>query len=255
MARRFWPDGNAVGHVLRRPDPVEADLLVIGVVSDVNIRSLGEAPRDVIYEHYAQADRLPAITFVARTTSDAGRMTQTLLAAGREVDPDLRVMQATTMAQHLAMSRLPSQIAAVLLGVFSVLGVALAAVGVYGMVRYTVSMRTREVGIRMALGADAACVARQLATHGVRLVLAGGAIGAVASLLAARFLATCSSGSARSIPSRSPAHRSSSVRGVAGCVSARTPREPREPVGRLARRVGGAAGRKSTGRPARAPGP
>jgi ABC-type antimicrobial peptide transport system permease subunit len=106
------------------------------------------------------------------------------------VDPDLRVMEATTMAQHLAMSRLPSQIAAVLLGTFSVLGLALAAIGVYGMVRYTVAMRTREVGIRMALGADAAGVARQLSTHGVRLVLVGGAIGAVASLLAARFLST-----------------------------------------------------------------
>jgi len=61
---------------------------------------------------------------------------------------------------------------------------------VYGMVRYTVAMRTREVGIRMALGADAAGVARQLATHGVRLVLIGGAIGVAASLVAARFLVT-----------------------------------------------------------------
>jgi ABC-type antimicrobial peptide transport system permease subunit len=78
----------------------------------------------------------------------------------------------------------------VLLAVFSVLGLALAAVGVYGMVRYTVAMRTREVGIRMALGADAAGVARQLAGHGVRLVLVGGAIGAAVSLLAARTLAT-----------------------------------------------------------------
>ena len=99
-------------------------------------------------------------------------------------------MQATTMTQHLAMSRLPSQIGAFLLSAFAVLGMALAAVGVYGMVRYTVAMRTREVGIRMALGADAAGVARLLATHGVRLVLVGGAIGVAASLLAARFLAT-----------------------------------------------------------------
>ena len=190
MARRYWPGGDAVGHMLRRPGPDEADLRVIGVVSDVKVRSLGELPRDVVYEHYLQGDRLPAITFVARTGTDAARLTQTLLAAGREVDPDLRVMQATTMDAHLAMSRLPSQIGAVLLGVFSVLGLALAAVGVYGMVRYTVAMRTREVGIRMALGADAAGVARQLSTHGVRLVLVGGVIGAVVSLLASRFLAT-----------------------------------------------------------------
>jgi putative ABC transport system permease protein len=67
---------------------------------------------------------------------------------------------------------------------------ALAAIGVYGMVRYTVATRTREIGIRMALGADAASVARLLTTHGLRLVLVGGAIGVGGSLLAARFLAT-----------------------------------------------------------------
>jgi ABC-type antimicrobial peptide transport system permease subunit len=67
---------------------------------------------------------------------------------------------------------------------------ALAAIGVYGTVRYTVAMRTREVGIRMALGADAAGVARLLASRGLRLVLIGGVIGVAASLLTARFLAT-----------------------------------------------------------------
>jgi ABC-type antimicrobial peptide transport system permease subunit len=77
-----------------------------------------------------------------------------------------------------------------MLSAFAVMAMALAAIGVYGMVRYTVAMRTREVGIRIALGADATGVARQLATHGVRLVLVGGAIGVAASLLAARFLAT-----------------------------------------------------------------
>jgi ABC-type antimicrobial peptide transport system permease subunit len=70
------------------------------------------------------------------------------------------------------------------------MGMALAVVGVYGTVRYTVARRTREVGIRMALGADAAGVARLLATHGVRLVLVGGVIGVLASLVAGRFLAT-----------------------------------------------------------------
>jgi predicted permease len=190
MARRYWPDGNALGRLLRRPDPADPDLLVVGVASDINVRSLGEVPRDVVYENFAQVASMPAGTFVARTSANAASLSQALSAAGREVAPDLRVMQATTITQHLAMSRLPSQMGSVLLSVFAVLGVALAAIGVYGMVRYTVAMRTREVGIRIALGADAAGVARQLATHGVRLVLMGGAIGVAASLLAARFLAT-----------------------------------------------------------------
>ena len=190
MARRYWPDGDALGRILRRPDPAEADLMVVGVASDINVRSLGEAPRDVVYESYTQGEGLPGLTFVVRTATDPARMSLALVAAGQQVDPDLRVTQSTTMTQHLAMSRLPSQIGAVLLSAFAAMGMALAAVGVYGMVRYTVAMRTREVGIRMALGADAAGVARLLATHGVRLVLVGGVIGVAASLLAARFLAT-----------------------------------------------------------------
>jgi predicted permease len=190
MARRYWPDGDALGRILRRPDPAEADLMVVGVASDINVRSLGETPRDAVYVAYAQGEGLPVLTFVVRTATDPARMSLALVAAGKQVDPDLRVLQATTMTQHLAMSRLPSQIGAVLLSAFAALAMALAAIGVYGLVCYTVAMRTREIGIRMALGADAAGVARLLATHAVRLVLVGGVIGVAASLLAARVLAT-----------------------------------------------------------------
>ena len=190
MARRYWPDGDALGRILRRPDPAEADLLIVGVVSDVKVRSLGEAPRDVVYQSYTQGQPLPGANFVVRTAGDPARMSLALVSAGQQVDPDLRVMQAMTMTQHLGMSRLPSQIGAFLLAAFAVLGMALAAIGVYGTVRYTVAMRTREVGIRMALGADAAGVARLLASRGLRLVLVGGVIGVAVSLLAARLLAT-----------------------------------------------------------------
>ena len=164
--------------------------MIVGVVSDVNVRSLGEAPRDVVYQSYTQGPALPGASFIVRTAGDPARMALALVGAGQEVDPDLRVLQAMTMAQHLATSRLPSQIGAFLLAAFAVLGVALAAIGVYGTVRYTVAMRTREVGIRMALGADAAGVARLLASRGLRLVLVGGVIGVAISLVAARLLAT-----------------------------------------------------------------
>jgi predicted permease len=189
MARRYWPNGDALGRIIRRPDPGEEDLVVVGVASDINVRSLGEPPRDVVYQAYTQGETLPVHTFVVRTSLDPAQMTRTLVDAGRELDPDLRVMEATTMTRHLGMSRLPSQIGSILVAAFAVMGMALAAVGVYGTVRYTVARRAREVGIRMALGADAAGVTRLLATHGVRLVLVGGAIGMAASLVAARFLA------------------------------------------------------------------
>jgi predicted permease len=190
MARRYWPGGDALGRILRRPDPAEPDLMVVGVASDINVRSLGETPRDVIYETYTQGERSAGFAFVVRAATDPARMSLTLVTAAREIDPDLQVVQSTTMAQHLAMSRLPSQMGAFMLSAFAVMAMALAAIGVYGLVRYTVAMRTREVGIRIALGADAVGVARLLATHGLRLVLLGGAIGVTASLLAARFLAS-----------------------------------------------------------------
>jgi predicted permease len=189
MARRYWRDGDALGRVLRRPDPAEPDLTVVGVVSDINVRSLGETPRDVVYESYTQGSRSPVFNFVVRTATDPARISPALIAAA-QIDPDLQVVQSTTMAEHLAMSRLPSQMGAFMLSAFAAMAMALAGIGVYGLVRYTVARRSREVGIRMALGADAASVARLLTTHGLRLVLVGVVIGVAASLLAARFLAT-----------------------------------------------------------------
>jgi predicted permease len=189
MARRYWPDGDALGRILRRPDPADQDLMVVGVASDINVRSLGETPRDVVYVAHSQVEA-PSYHFVIRVANDPARISPALIAATGRIDPDLQVMQSTTMAQHLAMSRLPSQMGAFVLTAFAAMAMALAAIGVYGMVRYMVATRTREVGIRMALGADAGGVTRLLATHGLRLVLVGGAIGVAASLLAARFLAT-----------------------------------------------------------------
>lgn len=89
MSRRYWPDGDAVGRILRRPDPAEADLVIVGVANDINMRSLGEAPRDVVYEAYTQGDGLPTFTFVVRTATDPARMSLALVAAGQQADPDL----------------------------------------------------------------------------------------------------------------------------------------------------------------------
>ncbi|HEY7189793.1 MAG TPA: ABC transporter permease, partial [Vicinamibacterales bacterium] len=115
MARRYWPDGDALGRILRVPDPAQPDRLIVGVVSDVNVRSLGEVPRDVVWEPFTQTTILPSVSFVVRTATDPARLSRVLADAVRQVDPDVRVMQPTTMASHLATSRMPSQIGAVLL--------------------------------------------------------------------------------------------------------------------------------------------
>ena len=187
MARRFWPDGDAVGRLVRRPDPGDADLQVVGVAADIKVGSLGEAPRFMIYVPYAQVDT-PMFSILARTSSDPEQTALALLTAGRELDPELMVLDTRTMTQFLAIHLIPYQVGALLLSVFGVLALVLAAIGLYGVVSYAVATRTREVGIRLALGADAPAVVRLLTSSGARLVVIGGVIGLALSLLVSRLL-------------------------------------------------------------------
>ncbi|MCY4026105.1 MAG: ABC transporter permease [Acidobacteria bacterium] len=186
MARRFWTDGDAVGRLVRRPGDT-APWLVVGVASDANVRTLGEPPRNLVYLPYSQRFT-PALTVVARTSVDPERTALALLAAGRELDPDLRVLETKTMDRHLALMRLPQRLSAVVLSAFGVLALALAAVGLYGVVSYGVARRTREIGIRKALGADGARVVRLLVAGGLKLVVLGGALGLALAFVATRLL-------------------------------------------------------------------
>ena len=175
MARRFWTDGDAVGRLVRRRD-ADPPWLVVGVASDAKVRKLGESPRNMVYLPYSQRFT-PSLTVVARTSIDPERTALALLTAGRELDPDLRVLETKTMDRHLALMRLPQQLSAFILSAFGVLALALAAVGLYGVVSYGVARRTREIGIRMALGADGSRVVRLLVAGGLKLVAFGGALG------------------------------------------------------------------------------
>ena len=180
-------DGDAVGRMLRRLGDDARDLLVVGVASDARVRSLGGAPELMIYQPYSQVYS-PFLTVVARTTVDPERTALALMNAGREVDPDLWVWETKTMDQHLGIMLLPAQLSAFLLSVFAALALLLSSIGLYGVVSSAVAQRTREVGIGMALGADADRVVRLLAASGLKLVLVGTVIGLVASLALARLL-------------------------------------------------------------------
>ncbi len=179
MAKKFWSSAeNAIGQMLRLDD--DPDLEVVGVASDTKVRSLGEAPRSFIYIPYSQNYKT-FHTVVARTTLDPERLALDLLATGRRVDPDLWVWEAKSMDNHLGIVLLPARLSAFLLSVFAVLALALASVGLYGIVSYAVSQRTREVGIRMSLGADGGSVIRMLMRSGLKLVAVGGVIGLLLS--------------------------------------------------------------------------
>jgi len=176
FARRFYPRGEAVGRVIENPDG--STMHIIGVARDAKVRTLGEAPRPFVY-HVQDPDMFFGTEVVVR-----GRGTSAeLLAAAREtlkeVDPDMVVMEAKTMNEHLALMLFAPRMAALLLAVFGGLALTLAAIGIYGVVSHAVAKRTREVGIRMSLGASARDVVIMAVGGGMRLVAVGGLVGIV----------------------------------------------------------------------------
>ncbi|MGD2151861.1 MAG: ABC transporter permease [Gemmatimonadales bacterium] len=185
MARRFWPGGDAIGRMLRRPDG--RDWRVVGVASTAKIRSLGEAPRPFVYLPYSQSYST-WLTAVVKTSRDPQRMVLELTRAARQLDPDIWIWEAKTLEQHLGTMQLPARLSALLLSLFALLALTLASVGLYGIVSYAVSQRSREIGIRMSLGADAGNVVRMLMGSALRIVAVGGCVGLAAALFLARAL-------------------------------------------------------------------
>jgi predicted permease len=185
MAERYWPGQDPIGRSLRRE--TSPDLLVIGIAADTKIRTLGESPRPFIYRPYSQ-NYTTFMTLIAKTDLDAEKTAQDVLSAARELDPELWIWEAKTMERHLGVMLLPFRLTALLLTVFAALGMALASIGLYGMVSYAVSQRAREVGIRMSLGADGGTVMRMLIGGGLKLVSLGGVIGLAISFVLTRTL-------------------------------------------------------------------
>jgi len=175
--------------MLRRPGVDDEDLTVVGVATTAKIRSLGETPRPFAYVPFSQR-YTSDLTVVAKTGADAERTTVDIMAAARELDPQLWIWEAKTMARHLGIVLLPARLSALLLSAFAAVALALACIGLYGIVSYSVSQRSREVGIRMSLGAGSGSVVGMLMGSGLKMVGIGAAFGVVASLAAAPALAS-----------------------------------------------------------------
>jgi predicted permease len=171
---RFYPGQELVGRTIQ--DVAGNPLRIVGVARDTKVRTLGEAPRPYVYELRGDG-ALMGMQFIVRGRGSS----EAILAAAREVfdaiDPDMVFFETKTMDAHLAIMLFPPRMAALLLGAFGGLALLLAGIGVYGVVSHSVASRTREMGIRMSLGASARDVVTMAVGGGMRLVLLGGAVG------------------------------------------------------------------------------
>ncbi len=172
---RFWPGEDGVGRTVRTSSRL---FTVVGVVPTGKYQSLGEDPRAAMF--FAQPQNWGAsMQLVLRGTGGPAFLTNTLRTEIQALDPQMPISDLQSMESHLGTALLPARVTAGALGLFGVLGLLLAGVGIYGVMAYSVGQRTREIGIRMALGATTDGVVRLIMGQGLRQVLLGCVIGIV----------------------------------------------------------------------------
>lgn len=186
MAQRYWPRGNALGRRFQLSGD-KTPRQIVGIAKTTNYTTLGEAPQLSVYLPLRQKFLGGMILYVRSKGDPAG----ILLAVQREirnVDPKIAVSDIRTGAKILGQVLFTARIGVGLLGVFGLLALLLASIGLYGIMAYSVKLREREIGLRMALGAEQSTVLRLILRQGMALVGVGIAIGLAASLVMGRAL-------------------------------------------------------------------
>jgi predicted permease len=183
-AKRFWPGQNPIGR--RLGDPQHA-LEIVGVVPTGRYHSLGEEPRPALYECFLQGNRLGG-TLVVHVQGSPGPVLSAIRGVALELDSRLALTRLSTLEDHLSLALFPMRTSGSLLGVLGLVALILAMSGLFGVIAYSVSQRTREVGIRMALGAQRGDVLRLVMRQGLRLTGIGIVLGIGGALAATQLL-------------------------------------------------------------------
>jgi predicted permease len=187
FARRFWPGESAVGKRFSFEGAAGPWIDVVGVIRDGKYFSLSEDPTPFVYANL-RPENGSYLTLLVRTASDPQRMISAIRSEFQQLDSNLPVYSVRTMTDHMSLPLFPARVAAILLGSFGLLALILAAIGIFGVMSYSVSQRTREIGIRMALGASTPGILRLVVGHGFKLIGVGMGIGLIAAIAGTRLM-------------------------------------------------------------------
>jgi predicted permease len=187
MARKYWPDGDALGKRFKRPSD-SYWTTVIGVIADTRTESLAETAVPQIYLSAYQR-RIKDLAILLRGHLDTAAIPVELREQVQSADPGLPVFGAQTLDDAVSDSLAARRFSVEMVGLFALIALLLAALGIYGVISYLVSERTHEIGIRLALGAQRRSILRMVLRQGLALAVAGAAVGLVCSLIVSQLMA------------------------------------------------------------------
>jgi predicted permease len=180
MAQRFWPGEDAIGKRFKFFGDDEFTT-VVGIARNAKYNGVAEDPIPFIYQPLRQ-NYSPAAVLHVRADGDAAGLTPAIRREVQQLDPTLSVFNIRTLDDQVANSLAPLRVNVILMTTFGALALLLACIGLYGVASYSVTQRTKEIGVRMALGASGSSVLRLVLAHGASLVFAGLVVGLLVAL-------------------------------------------------------------------------